>query len=358
MASFKSHPLFYTALIVAGAAAIGQSWLIFSQGRQADRTAAAIAQKRQTLESLSNRSVFPSRENVAAVIADRAAAERTRDEIRQLLRSDTEAARRIAEATVPASPTDAFFDIARFVEGVRDRAAAAQVLVGDKNRLGFETYVSTGPERDLIPLVFRQRQHVEYLLQALLRSEAKPREIISVQRERPISAEQRRQIEEAVAAGQPAPDFASSGAPGGSSSTGDFFTIDPRTSARVAGFVETQPYRIEFSGNTLSLRGFLNELAKFELPVVVRSVEVDPANPNATGSSASSFTPAPSSPFGGSPFGSSPFGAEASAAPVEIVKPLVEQTDSRFAVTVEFVALVDQGGTDASSSPEAQPANP
>jgi len=103
----------------------------------------------------------------------------------------------------------------------------------------------------------------------------------------------------------------------------------------VPGFVDTLPFRFAFIGTTASLRAVLNELARFELPVVVRSVEVEPLNKGA----ATSVAPAVSSlPFN--------FGADSSA-PQEQQKPIVEQTDSRFVVTVEFIALAEPNASAA-----------
>ncbi len=336
MASFKSNPLFFSSLLVLGALTAGQAWLVFSQRSQLAKANAEIAQKTQTLSNFSTQNPFPTGENLDAVEKDLEQARETRSEIRAVLRATSEVATRMAAAQVPATPTDAYFDIANFVERIRTAATEAEVKIDEKNRLGFFTYVNTGPERDLISSVFTQRQHIEYLLGALVK--ARPAEIISVQRERPLTAAQQRQIAESHAAGMPPPQLFTGG-----ENNVDYFTIDSRTSARVTNFVNASAYRLTFRGNTLALRALLNELARFELPVVVRSVEVSPLT-TGTGSAA----PAPvrqnslASIFGGSP-------DAGPAQPVE--KPIVEQTDSRFAVTVEFVSLVDNNAADEATNP-------
>lgn len=337
MASFKSNPLFFSSLLVLGALTAGQAWLVYSQRAELSKANAEIAQKTQTLSGFSSQNPFPAQENLDALEKDLEQARKTNAEIRDVLRASSETATTMAAAQVPASPTDAYFDIANFIERIRTAATEASVKIDEKNRLGFFTYVNTGPERDLIASVFTQRQHIEYLLGALVK--AQPAEILTVQRERPLTAAQQRQIAEAHASGQPTPQLFTGG-----DNNVDYFTIDSRTSARVPNFVNASAYRITFRGNTLALRALLNELARFELPVVVRSVEVSPLT---TGSTTAAAPVAQQNTLA-SIFGSAP----ASATPAKAVdKPIVEQTDSRFSVTVEFVSLVDKNVAAEATNP-------
>lgn len=343
MASFKSHPFFYTSLLLIGTITAGEAWLVFSQRSQAAKLSADIAQKQEALQAFSRQQPFPSKENVALVETDRQEAEKTRDEIRKLLRATSDTATRLASAAVPASSTDAYFDIANYVERTREVAQKAGVGLPVENRLGFSLYASTGPEKDLIPLVFQQRQFAEYLMEVLIN--AHPREILSLQRERPLTAAQKQQAADASASGQ-------SFSGGNAAEGGDYFVIDPRTSARVPGFVETTPFRLSFVGITGSLRSVLNELAKFDLPVVVRSVEVEPLNKQESGSRSFAAAPAPAN----NPFSLFGGGESSGATPVvETVKPLVEQTDSRFVVTVEFISLVDKTPANAEAPAASNP---
>ena len=346
MASFKSHPIFYTSLILAGALTVGQAWLLFSQRSATQKAAAEIEQKKQTLSNFSFQNPFPSRENLALVETERAAAETTLKEIRSLLQATGEIAESIATAVPPGSSTDAYFDIANYVERLRAQARAAKVLFAADNRFGFASYTTTGPERGLIGAVFTQRQYAEYLIGALLNSKNPPKEFVSLQRQRPLTEAQQRQVAEALAMGQPAPTFGESGG-GSRESGGDFFGIDPRTSARVPGSVDTIPFRLTFVGNTAVLRDFLNELALFKVPVVVRSVEVESL------AARTSSTPAPQTTSLQDLFGGGP----AAPNPAEVVKPLVEQVDSRFIVTVEIVSLVNKDAAESGASDETA-ANP
>ena len=128
--------------------------------------------------------------------------------------------------------------------------------------------------------------------------------------------------------------------------------MDPATSARVPGFVETIPFRLTFVGRTASLRSFLNELASFKVPAVVRSVEVEPLSSENGGGDRSGQGRPPRRPgvdgFFSTANGDSPL------AQVAPEKPLVEQVDSRFIVTVEIVSLVQKDSVEESSETAEQ----
>ena len=90
------------------------------------------------------------------------------------------------------------------------------------------------------------------------------------------------------------------------------------------------------------MRALLNKLATFELPLVVRGVEVDPIIKAQT---AEKVAPANTL--------SSIFGNTPAAVAVEPVKPkpLVEKVLSKFTVTVELIDLVDNTPTEATPTP-------
>lgn len=340
MASFKTNPLFFTSLIVLGALTAGQAWLVYDQRGKLSKLTREVAQKKQSLDAFASQNPFPSQANLESVEKDLAQARVASDDIRSVLSARSEVANQIAAAVVPASSTDAYFDIAGFVERIRTAAKEGSIRLDDKNRLGFTTYANTGPDRELIAPVFRQRQHIEFLLDALIKSA--PVEILAVQRERPYTADQIRQIEQAIRDGLPAPTF---GAP--NENNVDYFVIDSRTTSRVPNFVNASSYRLSFRGNTLALRAFLNELALFQLPVVVRSVEVAPA---VVGPAATAAAPVAAQTTLASIFGT-PAAAGATAAAKAAEKPLVDQNDSRFTVTVEFVSLVDKNAAAETANP-------
>jgi len=100
------------------------------------------------------------------------------------------AADRLRAAKVPAARTDSFFDLATYMERMRELAEKNGVEVRpEASRFGFLQYANEGPETDRIEPVFRQRQVAEHLLEALLTS--KPRSLVSVKRERPLTKGER-----------------------------------------------------------------------------------------------------------------------------------------------------------------------
>ena len=56
------------------------------------------------------------------------------------------------------------------------------------------------------------------------------------------------------------------------------FEIKPSVTSRVEGAIDTIPFQISFSGKTNTLRNFLNRLAEFDRPIVVRSINVSRPN--------------------------------------------------------------------------------
>jgi len=335
MASFKSSPIFYSVLIAFGLVAVGEGWFIFDRTKAATKNHKALVQKRQELAALQSVNPFPSVENKAAVEADLARTQAALATMREELKGRGPTADLLRNTKAPAEPTDAYFDITNFIEDTRKKAKTASVKLKTDERFGFSTYSSAGPDRDLIPQVFRQRQIAQYLIEALFT--AHPRELVSFHRERPLTVAQLA----ALNTGQPLPASSRTG----SGPETDLFEIDPRISARVPGFVNAIAFRLTFIGETESLRVLLNKLAAFELPLVVRSVEVEPA----TGPASGSETTAPAQPEANSLnaiFGTNTTATTTPAEPPK-AKPLVEKVRSKFTVTVEFIDLVSVTTTEA-----------
>ncbi|MBE6414880.1 MAG: hypothetical protein E7035_10095 [Verrucomicrobiaceae bacterium] len=61
---------------------------------------------------------------------------------------------------------------------------------------------------------------------------------------------------------------------------GDNFVIDPNITARKPGSLDTIAFRFTFAGHTDILRRFLNKLKDFDAMLVVRSIDVKPADSN------------------------------------------------------------------------------
>ncbi len=204
----------------------------------------------------------------------------------------------------PASRTDAFFDLTGFIRAMREHAGRAGVSLRPDEQFGFSAYVHEGPETNLIDAVHRQRRVVAGLLEALFA--ARPRKLQAVQRTRPARS----------------PPGAARAAGPASAAEADLFAMDPGLSAEAPGLVATEGYRLTFEAHTPVLRRFLIALAVSELPLLVRSVAVEPVR-NAS------------------------LGRDAPPNDREPLVLLVRPGWSRFCVTVESLTLVVPPGARA-----------
>ena len=263
MASFKSYPVFYSLLAALGLTAVGSGYCIYERSQAAHVTAKALAKKRFELTALTSSQPTPSEDNKTLVKTDllscKAALSQMRAELKgsgpaaeallkakaayaqaSTLKSD-ERSKLLRESKVPFEPTHLFFNIATFVELMRDNAQAAKIKIKADERFGFTTYANAGPDRELIPQVYRQRQVAEYLVGALF--SAAPSELVSLQRERP--ADSANQAKPGVSS----PSRSGTATP---STNNDLFEMDPRITARVSGFVDASAFRLTFIGDTAS----------------------------------------------------------------------------------------------------------
>ncbi|HEY5551776.1 MAG TPA: Amuc_1100 family pilus-like protein [Opitutaceae bacterium] len=311
----RNHPLFGGALILLGALCVAEIALALKFRGEAGEAGQLLEARRAELAGTTMLRPFPSPESAAAVEADLENSRRVVAAMRASLRGSPERAGTILSAP-PASRTDAFFDLARFVERNRDRATWAGVAIRADERFGFSLYANEGPEPDLIPAVHRQKAIVDFLLGVLF--DARLRELVSVQRE--VAH---------IAGLEGRPDVVEIAPPNDAT----FFTVDPRVTARVPGFVDSTGFRITFVGQTGALRDFLNRIAAFEHPVIVRSVEIEPMPEPQRAQGLAPAAPSLASLFGG------PVQQSAAAVPTGPV-PIVSRNLSRFTVTVESIELV------------------
>lgn len=349
MSFYRKNSLFAIVLTVCVLLVLGELALIYERHTASRAAVERLEQRKSELMEMSQLVPPPTRETATAIEKDLVNAQAALAAMQAELKGRGPAAERIHSAKVPAARTDAYFDLATFVEKARERAAKHEVEVRpEAARFGFAAFAHEGPMQEHIEPVFRQRQIVQYLVDALI--DARPRAIVSIKRERTVSKAEREARAAALANGESLPEPEFEEGP-------DYFVIDPRVSARVPGFIDTSAFRLVFIGQTAAARTFLNRLASFELPVLVREVEVGTVtNEEAAAQNAveeptvaaeensaaeraasivlmvdSSDTPParPTKPM------SAPRSARTPAA-----LPIVSKPFSRFTVTVEFVELV------------------
>lgn len=324
MKLIRRHPAF-CALVAVVLLAIGaEAWFVFSLQRQEVVLERQLDQRITEIERLQRQRPGPTDENLR----------RARDDYAQTAEVLTTMLRSLRVAGPDELPyfqgepqvLDAYFTITNFIGARRTAAGEAGVVIRADERFGFTEYANEGPEPELNRLVYRQLRTIEYLLGALFA--ARPRTFVGVQREDPraLLPAPAQGAGTTPAATPPRPPSAFSGggsASGTASAASDFFTIDPQISARTPGYVDTMAFRLTFTGHTSALRGFMNALAAPEIPVVVRSVEVEPLRPD--------------TPQGQAGSRGSTRGEEESAPRSDLA--IVADNESRFVVTVELFEL-------------------
>ena len=315
------------ALAAFGLLALGGiafSVIAHGQHRRAQNLADRAARQ---LIALQGHPVSLTPASVARATANREALSRQLDQLNAELQRET--AGTIPDLSPFSNPQDLYFDIVAMTEALRREAASAGVQLADgaSEQFGFDDVIRRGsaPEHEERHAVFRDRMAIEYLVRALYA--AQPQALVGVQRERAES-----------------PTGGNTGARSRRNSAttglGDAFAVDPSVTAAVPGAIGTQGIRLVFTGRTASLRQFLATLAEFERPLVVRSVEVTPANPERTAARPEAARPEPSRSGGPFSFGfGTPSPAETAAdAPV----PMVRDNLSRFSVTLESFRLLPE----------------
>jgi hypothetical protein len=200
-----------------------------------------------------------------------------------------------AESRKTFERADAYFEIAAFVERMRREAASHRVKIEPDEQFGFSDFARSGPELTEVALVLRERRATESLLAVLFR--ARPHQLLAVQR-------QKRGGE----AARPSVRVQTNSAPVG----GDYFVWNSRVFVGLPAETVASALRISFIGQTVSLRTLLNDLAKSELPLFVRAVEVES-------------------------MAVKPEGRRLEGLRSDTEAPLVPRSQSRFAVTVEWI---------------------
>jgi hypothetical protein len=156
------------------------------------------------------------------------------------------------EVPAPAGTVEAFFELSRFVTAMKGKAAEGKVAVRPGERFGFGSYVTEGPAAAVLPAVHRQRTTAGSIIEALF--EARPLALLAFKRERPDTTD----------ANKP------------ERTMEDYFILPHEYSLRQPGLMNTDAFRVEFTGQTAVLRQFLNTLAGSRQAMVVRTVEVEP----------------------------------------------------------------------------------
>ncbi len=303
---FKRNPLFFSILILLGVVLVLELVFFMRQASEAEEIRNTYESKVDEYDRLRGHDPSLTRENLELAQQDLARVEENLEAIRSALGAQADVSEMFED--MPADTTQAFFDITSFVDEYREKARQVVLENGEPMRFrddeyfGFSRYRNSGPPSGLIESVYKQRQIAGYLLDTLF--EVRPNELVRFRRGDVASRQ-----------GISAP----------SGERDDTFTIPGGMSARIPDFVETYEFQLTFIGYTSTLRDFLNRLATFEMPLLVRSVEVQPAGAERSGRRDRRE------------------GAgrdERAEEDGNGAVPIVEANRSRFVVTIEFIELV------------------
>lgn len=320
MGFLKKNLIFSVVVFVCLLAFAAGAYFAFTESGKISQAEQKISRAESQLNNALNTDPAPTTENIQA------SAENVRELTAELesIRTNLEQGSRLQTSSdgiqVMAAIQQFISDYQRKAqENTREEDKAAPIQLPDDFAFGFEQYIDEAkiPEdADVIPVMDKQRQILEYLLNKLF--SANPHSIEAVKRE---VLENKSESE-----------------------AGQGFQVDPAISARVPGAIETLGFSLTFTGYTDSLREFLNTLTHFDLPIVVRSVEVERAEARAASQRPTRNTNNLDAIFG-------VFGGEAESneaeAPQEVQKPVIAENVSSFTVVVEFIEIILPEESDA-----------
>lgn len=321
MGLLKKNPVFCILCALLLLVFVGGSALVFVESGKQAKSKQRVAQTESQLKRLLYADPAPTVENVA--VAEQNAEQLSAQLLR--IREDLQQGSSLSVSSdgvrvmsgIQQYITD-FQKLANAPAGISEGATAAAVAIADNFAFGFGRYIDEAiiPEDlGLVPVLDKQRQVLSYIVTQLIA--ARPSGIQKIERE----------MVELQAA---------------DSELADSYQINPAISARVDGAIDTLAFSVTFTGYTRTLRHFLNNLTQFELPIVVRSVEVDrpvaakkPAKAKGKKRSKESIDDIFRA-FASSSVDS----AEPKTPPATSQKPVISDNVSSFTVTLEFIEII------------------
>ena len=210
-------------------------------------------------------------------------------------------------ADQPADALELYFnlknmhaDLHRVAQSTRDENGSPRVLLKSDMAFGFEHFLQNGnrPNDTAVQkALYQQGRIIHWLITTLFHS----------------SEEAQNSIELQMVNREPVVDGVNPTLPG-------LFTMPPEISAAVPGSVDTTGFRLHFLARTPVLRHFLNAILASELPIMIRSVEVDQVPPRQSKPHASPETE-----------------RQTSARPAQLV---ISDQASSFTVTLEYLTVL------------------
>lgn len=315
MSAIKKNPILFTLLLVAGLLSIAGLYFAYKASVQLAEAQKNASESGSLLKGLQEFSPAPSAGNIQI-------AKRNVEELDHSLREIRKDLQRGAKLSLSSDGVSVMAGIQQFISESRQKAISHErsnsvdqdtvsmpIVIAEEFAFGFEDYAqeATMPESaSAILFLDKQRHILEYVINLLVA--ANPHSIDSVEREH---------LEATTI----------------SKNQSESYRIDPAVSARLKGAIDTFAFRITFSGYSRSLRHFLNALASFDLPIVVRSLAVtrveSPMRNEVTQKNSIEEI-----------FGSFDDDSSASLEQKNLTTPVVSENISRFTLDLEFIEIV------------------
>lgn len=312
MELLKRNPIFTVICLIALLSVCAGVSLAYLEYGQLNRTEKACIQQRRALEALLAQQPALTTSNVQAARANVQQLDLAYQRLAQSLYGDAAIVGSSNGVQVMASIQEYISEFTYSAQNhVNANGESAPITIAENLSFGFEAYAEQAsvPEAPrVISLLDQQRQVLTYVMRQLLASD--PLEIVSVQRQ-----------------------LLSGEAPLDANKQHDF-TIPKAASVRVEGLIQTIPIKLKFCAYTDSLRNFLNKLAEFEMPILVRSIQVsrkDQALKKVKPKSTSLEDL-----FGA--FGASS-ASEKSSAVKAVQKPVISENASNFTLILEYIQI-------------------
>ncbi len=360
MKYFKKYPLFYIVMFVLLAAFVGGTAYDFM----------LLSNKNATRKSLNKAmkeyKVALDNDPTQKAIDDSSANIKALDSHLDILEKELTRAEIFKKQTATEG-----YQLVEELRGIvndwRKKAKSLDIDVDPSMDFSFKKYVAPGADpmpKEAVAPIWKQVCVLDYIMNKLFacKSEKSPMGIVNIQRELLPGETVSKQTTKRRTARKTAKSSASTAL------KGDNFVIDPAVTARKEGSLRTIAFRFIFTGHTDVLRRFLNQLKDFDAMLVVRSIDVKPAERvSRGGAGAGAFTFAPDANAAGGTAGNAnmafvmptdeqlagsanPQNADAGAAAnpedgaqqvsSENRTPVVTDNISEFSVVIEYVEVV------------------
>lgn len=315
MALLKRNPIFTLVCALALLAVCVGAYLAFTQFTQLKRVEKACTQQQRVLDSLLAQQPSLTAANVEAASANVQQLDQAYRRLAESLYGDTAIVGSTNGVQVMASIQEYISDFTfRAKNHVNADGEPAPVSIAQDLSFGFEAYAEQASVPELpkvIPLLDQQRQVLSYVMRQLLASD--PLEIVSVDRR--------------IYEGE---------SPMDTKKLNGFKMPKVVASAAVEGLIQTIPFKVEFRAYTTSLRKFLNKLAEFEMPILVRSIQVSRKDQVFKKSQAKPKSTSLEDVFGG--FEVVAASEKPSAVKTE-QKPIISENASNFTLVLEYIQI-------------------